>query len=301
MTDADGSEAAGLLDRQTFDALLDEMRPKLHRFCSRMVGSVIEGEDVVQEAMAKAVAAFPKSGRIKNPQGWLFRIAHNAALDVLRRRTRLEVAMADIDPESLVDPSDEFDNRELAAVSLRTFMRLPLVQRSAVLLMDVLGYSLRDVSEVMESSVPAVKSALSRGRTRLREYAREPDDAPVPVLREPERSLLGAYVERFNARDFDAIRNMIADEIRLELVSVTHLNGRAEASTYFGNYTKVEGWRLSPGLVEGRPAALARVDDDPSGEIAYFVLIEWKGEKVITIRDFVHARYAAQDAEFLEL
>ena len=100
--------------------------------------------------------------------------------------------MTDVDPESLVDPSDIVDSRELAAMSLRTSMRLPLVQRRAVLLMDVLGYSLRDVSDIMECSVPAVKSALSRGRTRLREYTREPDDAPIPVLREPERSLLRA-------------------------------------------------------------------------------------------------------------
>ena len=296
-----GSEAERLLDRQTFDALLDEVRPKLHRFCSRMVGSVIEGEDVVQEAMAKAVVAFPKSGQIRNPQAWIFRIAHNVALDVLRRRTRLELAMSDVDPESLVDPSDDIDSRELAAMSLRTFMRLPLVQRSAVLLMDVLGYSLRDVSDVMGSSVPAVKSALSRGRTRLREYAHEPDDAPVPVLPEPERSLLNAYVERFNARDFDAIRNMIADEVRLEVVSAARLNGRAEASTYFGNYTRLEGWRFSPGLVEGRPAALGHIDADPSGGIAYFVLIEWKDKKIIMIRDFLHARYAAQGAECVEL
>ena len=65
---------------------LGELRPKLHRYCARMTGSVIDGEDVVQEAMVKAIEAFPKAGLIADPDGWLFRIAHNAALDFLRRR-----------------------------------------------------------------------------------------------------------------------------------------------------------------------------------------------------------------------
>src|SRR6266550_1264364 len=69
-----------------FDRLLAEMRPKLHRYCARMTASSVDGEDVVQEAMIKALTALPTVDSIENPQGWLFRIAHNAALDFLRRR-----------------------------------------------------------------------------------------------------------------------------------------------------------------------------------------------------------------------
>ena len=76
--------------RAGFDQLLAELRPKLHRYCSRMTGSVIDGEDVLQEAMVKAIEAFPRAGPIAHPEGWLFRIAHNAALDFLRRRARRE-------------------------------------------------------------------------------------------------------------------------------------------------------------------------------------------------------------------
>ena len=72
------------------DALLVAMRPKLHRYCARMVGSVIDGEDVLQDALIKAVEAFASAGPIGNPEGWLFRIAHNTALDFLRRRNRQE-------------------------------------------------------------------------------------------------------------------------------------------------------------------------------------------------------------------
>ena len=70
--------------RAGFDQLLAELRPKLHRYCSRMTGSVIDGEDVLQEALVKAIEAFPRAGPIAKPEGWLFRIAHNAALDALR-------------------------------------------------------------------------------------------------------------------------------------------------------------------------------------------------------------------------
>ena len=66
------------------------MRPKLHRYCARMVGSVIDGDDVVQDALIKAVESFASAGPIGNPQGWLFRITHNTALDFLRRRSRQE-------------------------------------------------------------------------------------------------------------------------------------------------------------------------------------------------------------------
>ena len=80
-------------DRSTaasVEGLLAEMRPRLHRYCARMVGSVIDGEDVLQDALIKAVESFPSAGPIANPQGWLFRIAHNTALDFLRRRARQE-------------------------------------------------------------------------------------------------------------------------------------------------------------------------------------------------------------------
>ncbi|MFZ2075516.1 MAG: RNA polymerase sigma factor, partial [Xanthobacteraceae bacterium] len=125
--------------RVAFDRLLGELRPKLHRYCARMTGSVIDGEDVVQEAIVKAIEALPDVGAIEHPQGWLFRIAHNAALDFLRRRARQNAALSAEDPDMVVDPVSTTDNRQIAAASLHTFMRLPVAQRSCVILMDVLG------------------------------------------------------------------------------------------------------------------------------------------------------------------
>jgi RNA polymerase sigma-70 factor (ECF subfamily) len=288
-------------DREAFDRLLGELRPKLHRYCARMTGSVIDGEDVVQETMIKALEAFPSAGIIVRPEGWLFRIAHNAALDFLRRRARAAANHCDEDPEMMIDPAMLVRDREIAATSLRTFMRLPPAQRSSVVLMDVLGYSLEDIRTVTDTTVPAIKAALHRGRARLRELALEPEDAPLPVLAERERALLAAYVDRFNARDVEAMRTMLADEVRLDLVARNKLAGRTEVSKYFGNYAKIEDWHLMPGLVDGRTAALVLDPGEPGGQPRYFVLLEWSADGLISIRDFRYARYAIEGAAVVML
>jgi RNA polymerase sigma-70 factor, ECF subfamily len=287
--------------RAAMERLVGELRPKLHRYCARMTGSVIDGEDVLQEATVKAIEALPDAGPIAHPEGWLFRIAHNAALDFLRRRARRDALHSVVDPDMILDPASTVEQRQAAAASLRTFMRLPVVQRSSVILMDVLGYTLQEICEVMNLTMPAVKAALNRGRARLRELAREPDDLPPPVLTEPQRSLLAAYVDRFNARDFDRIRDLLADEVRLEVVSRTRLNGKSEVGKYFGNYSLAQDWQLVTGFVDRRPAALVRDPGDPSGLPTYFVLLEWAGDRLVSIRDFRHARYVAQGAELLML
>jgi RNA polymerase sigma-70 factor (ECF subfamily) len=288
------SAAAASLDR-----LLADIRPKLHRYCARMVGSAIDGEDVVQDALVKAVQSFAVAGPIGNPEGWLFRIAHNTALDFLRRRNRQESARSGEEVDMIADPADAVESRQATAASLRTFMRLPVAQRSSVILMDVLGCSLQEICAVMDFSLPAAKAALHRGRMRLSELAGEPDDAPQPVLSKADRARLGAYVERFNARDFDAIRDMIADDVRLDLVNKTRLSGKAEVSGYFGNYSKARDWHLVPGLVEGRPAILVFDPGSASPDPKYFMLLQWDGDKVATIRDFRHASYVTEGAELL--
>jgi RNA polymerase sigma-70 factor (ECF subfamily) len=113
--------------------------------------------------------------------------------------------------------------------------------------MDVLGYSLEEIGDIMESSIPSVKAVLHRGRERLRKPL-EPDDTPPPALAEPERTLLAAYVDRFNDRDFDAIREMLAEEARLELVS----KSRMEVAARWGDIlTTTPGCRIGCSFPDG--------------------------------------------------
>ncbi|HEY1722384.1 MAG TPA: sigma-70 family RNA polymerase sigma factor [Magnetospirillaceae bacterium] len=290
------------VDRAAFERLLGEMRPKLHRYCARMTGSVIDGEDITQDALMKAVAAYTGSEGMGNIEAWLFRIAHNTALDFLRRRARQNAIHVDKDDmEMIADPVSVTDDRQAVAASLRTLMRLPVTQRSSVILMDVLGYTIQEITSITETTVPAVKAALHRGRTRLGELVREPEDQAPPTLDAAEQARLADYIDRFNARDFDALRAMLADEVKLDLVNRTRLNGRSEVSNYFSRYSQALDWQLFPGLVDGRPAILVYDPDDSSHRPKYFMLLEWTTDRVLAIRDFRYARYAVEGAAFIRL
>jgi len=192
-------------------------------------------------------------------------------------------------------------DRDIVAASLRTFMRLPVVQRSTVILRDVLGYSLQEVCEVTGGSIPSIKSALQRGRMRLCKLAQEPDDIEPPVLAEPERARLINYVERFNARDFDAIRNMLAEDVRLDLVNRIQRKGRSEVGEYFHRYSLRSDWQFVPGFVDRCPAILVFDLHDLGAQPTSFILLDWMNDSVISIRDFLFARYAMEGAELVTL
>jgi RNA polymerase sigma-70 factor (ECF subfamily) len=177
-------------------------------------------------------------------------------------------------------------------------MRLPAAQRSSVILMDVLGYSLEEVGGIVNATVPAVKAHLHRGRERLRVLAKEPDEAVPPPLTDDERARLAAYVARFNARDFDAVRDMLGDDVRLELVNHSQRSGRRAVGSYFENYARIDDWQLVFGFVDLRPAIIV-VDPMAQQQPRYFVVLTWSDGRLATIRDFRHARYAIDGADVI--
>jgi RNA polymerase sigma-70 factor (ECF subfamily) len=281
-----------------FEALVQDIRPELHRYCARMIGSVVDAEDVVQDALAKAYASLPTTS-VANMRGWLFRIAHNKAIDHLRRANHQRIEHLD-EHALLADPNPPLDERELVALALSVFLKLAPKQRSCVILKDVMGYSLADISELLDATVGEIKAALHRGRTRLRELSKSiTADGPAP-LDEQEHQLLARYIDRFNARDFDAVRTMLADEVRLDLINHSTRRGFAEVSEYFHRYDQLEDWRLALGAVEHRPAILFYDTRAPSSQPVYFMLLEWNDARVSLIRDYRYARYVMRDAELEE-
>jgi RNA polymerase sigma-70 factor (ECF subfamily) len=275
----------------------DRLRPRLHRYCARMVGSVLDGEDIVQEALLRALESGMPGRPIENPEGWLFRVAHNLALDFLRRRARRAGALSEDDVEMIVHPVDEQARRDAAAASLPAFMQIPASQRSVVILFDVLEYSAEEVAEILDTTVPAVKSTLQRGRSRLRALASDTTETGMRVpLADAEQRLLRRYVDLFNSRDFDALRTMLAADVRLDLVSRQQLQGPA-VGRYFARYGERQGWKAWPGVVEGRPAVLMQQDERSDGRPDYFVVLSWSDQRVSSIQDFFFARYAIADAE----
>src|SRR5207253_825587 len=129
------------------------------------------------------------------PESWLFRIAHNTALDALRRGKR-QAAMASRVRREANEAAGGADVRVTAASGLARLLALPPAQRSCVVLIDVLGHSLEETAEVMDATVPAVKAALHRGRDRLKRLAET--EAPSPPLSTADRERLRDYADRFN-------------------------------------------------------------------------------------------------------
>jgi RNA polymerase sigma-70 factor (ECF subfamily) len=280
---------------RTLSERLAAMRPRLHRYCARMTGSVIDGEDVLQDALLRAFEAGSDGRTFENLDGWIFRIAHRAALDHLRRRARREARVSSKDVTELRDPGATADVRVAVQANLAAFMRLPISQRSSVVLVDVLGHSVEEVAIITASSVAAVKATLHRGRARLRDLAAAPDEATL--LSAEDRRLLRAYADHLNARDFDALRDLLAEQVRLEVVGRATLSGRAAVTTtYFGNYRQTNDWLCVPGVIEGRPGILVHDVLDPLGRPRYFILTEWQQGLLIAARDFRHAAYAAESA-----
>lgn len=275
-----------------FETMLTAMRPKLHRYCARMTGSTVDGEDVVQEAMLKALTARRSVGPLDNPEGWLFRIAHNAALDFLRRRRHAPQPQTEEELAMIVAP--DTPDPDIAAASLRSFLRLPALQRSTVILKDVLGHSLEEISAIVGASGSAAKSALQRGRARLRELAAEPDDIELPMMSDAMRARLVAYVEAFNAGDFNSVREMLADDVKLDLVARIQRRGKDEVGEYYARYAASEQWAFAAGAVDGHAAMLVYDREASFDAPAYFVALSFNGDRVSGIRDFLFARYAME-------
>lgn len=282
--------------RVEFENLLEDIRPELHRYVARMVGSAIDGEDVVQETLLKANSALPSEIAGFNLRGWLFRIAHNKAIDFLRRK-KLQT-MEKLDEQLLAaEPELPLENRELAKIALAIFLKLAPRQRSCVILKDVLDYTLAEISEFLDATVPEIKAVLHRGRTRLRELAESAKMENKPVLSEEKRALLNRYVKLFNQRDFDGVRDLLADEVRLDLVGRLKQKGASEIrNNYFRNYDSKTDWRFAVGAVENNPAILVYNPQKDSDKPEYFILLEISDDKISNIRDYRYASYVIEEA-----
>jgi len=285
---ADGAAAPNLAQ------LMGDLRPRLHRYCARMVGSALDGEDVLQDALAKAAAA-DMSG-VDHPERWLFRIAHNTALDALRARRRREARRGEADTAALPDPAGAADARVTAAAGLAHFLALPPSSRAAVVLTDVLGDSLEDLVAILGVTPAAAKAALHRDRKLLRDNAASPVDPPP--LSAAERARLTAYADRFNARDFDALRALLAEEVRLDLVDRLRLQGRQDVGVYFTRYAANSGYAARPCLADGRPALAFH---DPAEGADYVAFFQEEGGRIARIRDFRYARYAMDGVAIVEV
>ena len=272
-------EARYLAFLETISAL----RPSLHRYCARMTGSVMDGEDVVQEALFEAYRKLDTFDQSRPLKPWLFRIAHNRCIDFLRRRGVRDRADAAVAVPEAIEPAKPVLGTGKAVEHL--VVTLPPKERACVLLKDVFDYSLEEIAELVDSTVGGVKAALNRARTKLAESSLQANSArnESPEL----KRIMQLYVDRFNRRDWDGVRELTSADARLKVAE--RFAGKFADAPYFFNYERWSWpWKLALGEVDGEPVVivLRRGADTwtPHSAIRFDVV----GQRIERIVDYIH-------------
>jgi len=247
-------EDAGKFDARyrAFLETISQLRTQLHRYCSRMTGSITDGEDVVQDALFRAYRSLDTYDDSRPLAPWLFRIAHNQCIDFLRRRgVRVEAETAAAEP-GFVAPH-ELSGVRLGPAIEHLVLNLPPKERACVLLKEVFDYSLEEIAELVDSTVGGVKAALNRGRTKLASLNERSVAPRTPTPQNQE--ILRLYAERFNRQDWDGLRELISADARL-LVADRYAGSFADGD-YLGVYSRMRvTWRLVLGEVDGEPSVV---------------------------------------------
>lgn len=269
-----------------------QLRPSLHRYCSRMTGSVMDGEDVVQEALFEAYRKLDKFDETRPLKPWLFRIAHNRCIDFLRSRgVRDEAEMVAATPEAATPA-------EPAILGIGTAIEhlvstLPPKERACVLLKDVFDYSLEEIAELVDTTVGGVKAALNRGRTKLA-ASPQPRNSHRSTSPELER-IMQLYVDRFNRRDWNGVRELVSADARLNVADA--FAGRLADAPYFTNYERWSiPWRLAMGEIENKPAVII-LQRGPDTWTPYSVVrLTVTEEQISSIVDYAHCPWVMSAA-----
>jgi RNA polymerase sigma-70 factor (ECF subfamily) len=267
-----------------FLVTIRHLRPSLHRYCARMTGSVLDGEDVVQDALFQAyrrLETFDDSLRL---EPWLFRIAHNQCIDFLRRRRVRRGAEAEAMVDDVVAPVDATGHGIARAIE-HLVLALPPKERACVLLKDVFDYSLEEIAALVDSTVGGVKAALSRGRSKL---AKLPSSSvrshPSAESAEAAR-LLELYVDRFNRRDWDGLRELISTDARVRVAD----RFTGPLAPYFGRYAAATTpWRAALGAVDGERVVVVLRGIRNEWVPDALVRVERSDSQVVGVADYKH-------------
>ena len=305
MTIAPSEDLTTSPDRGEFDprylaflTTVADLRPSLHRYCARMTGSVADGEDVVQEALFDAYRRLESFDDARPIKPWLFRIAHNRCVDFLRRRGVREDAESFVDLADSVWPDDP-PGPALGRAVEHLVITLPPMERACVLLKDVLDHSLEEIAELTGSTLGGVKAALHRGRAKL---AASPVARPrdADVASQDVRALLARYVDQFNRRDWDGLREMVSADTRIRVAD--RFAGRLVDSPYFSRYERFPvPIRLRLAEIDGEPMIVAEYERDgvwTSGGIIRFVV---RDGRIAEIGDYHHCPWVLGAADSVRI
>ena len=274
-------------DEHAFRHLVELHRRELHAHCYRMMGSLHDAEDALQDALLRAWRGLPRFEGRSSPGSWLYRIATNACLDAIARRPK-RVLPIDYGPPSgpgeeagsplsgsvwvepypdeqagledgYASPDARYEQREAVELAfIAALQHLPARQRAALILRDVLGFSAKEVGDALDATATSVNSALQRARKTLNE--RLPDTSQQATMRELGDDGVREVVERFTSAferdDVDAIVALLSEDAKFSMPPYPGwCRGRKAIS---------ESW-LMPG---GPPPRLRYVDTSANGQPA---------------------------------
>jgi RNA polymerase sigma-70 factor (ECF subfamily) len=267
---------------RVFEEFVVPLRSQLHRHCYRMLGTVTDADDAVQETLLRAWRKRAELDPGRPLRAWLYRVATNVCLTALaRRQARREVPGEDLEPypDSLLGPDGMAEQREaIELVFVAAVQALPARQRAVLLLRDVCGLSAGEVADVMRTSPAAVNSALQRARSTVRhEPARLARDH-APATTAAERTLAGRLAEAWQVGDLAAIARLLTTDAILSMPPAPLVVAGPQAIAEFLRTHPGVGdpdrFRAVPTAANRQPAvALYRRDDASGAHEPYSVLV----------------------------
>jgi RNA polymerase sigma-70 factor, ECF subfamily len=302
--------------------LLEAYRPELSGYCYRLLGSVFEAQDAVQETMVRAWRGLRNLERLASLRVWLYRIATNVCLNMVNARRHRALPMdltgswtetatvgaalpentwiepmpdALLPPSSYSDPADRAVQRDTVRVAfVAALQHLPPRQRAILILRDVLRWKAREVADLLDTTVISVNSALQRARTTL--AARRPElDEVRMVLSGEQEALLGRYVRAFEGHDVEALVTLLHHEATISMPPLPlWLRGRAATRSWWDVGRDCRGSRLVA-VRANRSPAFAVYTPSPSGdghELFAIHVLELSGKHIASIHMFLDARLA---------
>jgi RNA polymerase sigma-70 factor, ECF subfamily len=307
------SDAVGSTEARTED--LEQYRRELTGYCYRMLGSVFDADDAVQETMVRAWRGIEGFEGRSSMRSWLYRIATNVSLDMLRGSQRRASPM-DMGPSGTTDSftgatlpeatwvqpipdarvlSEGGDPAELAAEkeSIRlafvtALQCLPARQRAVLILREVLRWQAAEVAELLDTSVASVNSALQRARATM--SSRGPDLPVADVATGGQRALLDRYVDAFERYDITSLVSLLRDDAFMSMPPFNFwLQGPAEMGRFFlGPGGACRGSRLVATAANGC-AAFGSYKHSPEGghEPWCIQVIEISGDRIVGHHNFV--------------
>ncbi|HUJ95606.1 MAG TPA: RNA polymerase sigma factor [Terriglobales bacterium] len=282
---------------KAFLETISALRPSLHRYCARMTRSVMDGEDVAQEALFEAYRKLDRFDESRPLKPWLFRIAHNRCIDFLRHKgVRDEAESAAAVPEAILPNEPAMLGIGKAVEHL--VASLPPKERACLLLKDVFDYSLEEIAELVGSTVGGVKAALNRGRAKL---TSSPGPSQPFRTADPELlRIMQLYVDRFNRRDWDGVRELISADARLNVLD--RFAGKFADAAYFFNYDRWPWpWKLVVGELDGEPVVIILQRGADTWTSYSAIRMRVTGEKVDRIVDYIHCPWVIPAAASVSL